>query len=134
MYKDLLEQLINYSISNPEERIIKEVNVEGAQGRYFITTSGKALSLCGNRIVELQPNDNGKGYKYITICGKNYYIHQLVACAFIKDYDSTEKQIHHLDRNKDNNELSNLLPLSPTQHQLIHKYLNKWENAENKEE
>lgn len=130
MQKDYLEELINYALDHPEEKLIKEIMVDKADGRYFITTSGKAISLCGSKAIELVGNDNGKGYLQIVIGGKSYYLHQLVANAFLL-YDKEDKAIiHHLDRNRSNNYLSNLLPLTVKEHNKIHKYLNKWESLD----
>lgn len=41
------------------------------------------------------------------------------------DLDGME--IHHIDTDKQNNNLENLLPLTKEQHAIIHKYLKKWD-------
>ena len=130
MQKDSLEELINYALSHPEEEIIREVDVAGADGRYFITANGKAISLCGNAAIELVANDNGRGYLYITINGTNYYLHQLVANAFLANDDLEKTQIHHINRERGNNILSNLIRVSPQKHNAIHKFLNKLDTLE----
>lgn len=124
---DLIDRIINYSLNNEEELIIKEIVVEGACGRYFITRSGKVISLCKEEATELQPMDNGKGYKKVQIGSKSYYVHRLVAKSFLM-YDEEEKEIHHIDRNRQNNSVSNLLPIDKKKHRLIHRLLDKWES------
>lgn len=124
---ELIDRLINYALNNKEELIIKEIEVEDACGRYFITRSGKIISLCKEEAAELQPMDNGKGYKKVQIGSKSYYVHRLVSKSFLI-YDEEDKEIHHIDRNRANNDISNLLPTDRKKHRLIHSLLDKWEN------
>lgn len=105
---------------------MKTINVDGANGRYYILRNGKILSFCNQQFIELTPQDNGRGYKYIKINGKNYYIHKLVADTFLL-YDKQKKpKIHHIDLNPSNNAVENLLPLDNKKHYLIHHFLKKF--------
>lgn len=127
--KDILQELLSFSSANQQIRIMKEIVVEEADGRYFVIPQGQVISFCKDEPRVMAQNDNGNGYLYITIGKKNYYIHRLVAKAFIKNDDEEKTIIHHLDRDRSNNEVSNLIYVSPKRHQLIHNFLNKWDNA-----
>lgn len=58
----------------------------------------------------LKQNENNLGYLFISLTengvSANGYIHRLVADAFIGD--TTNMDVHHLDHNKKNNDVSNL--------------------------
>lgn len=125
--KELLDRIICYVVNNKEVGILKEIEVDDANGRYFIDRQGKVISLCKEVATELQPIDNGKGYKKVQIGSKSYYIHRLVAKAFLV-YQEEDKEIHHIDRNRNNNNASNLLPIDKKKHRLIHSLLDKWES------
>ena len=127
--KDILQELVIYAMENPQIKLMKEVVVTNAEGRYFVIPQGQVISFCQGEPRIKALNDNGNGYLYITIGKKNYYIHRLVAEAYIKRDDEEKSIIHHLDRDKSNNDVSNLLFVTPKRHQQIHNYLNKWDNA-----
>lgn len=59
----------------------------------------------------IKPTDNGNGYKIVGLSKdnkrKNYYIHRLVAIAFIKN-PNMYKEINHKDNQKSNNNVNNL--------------------------
>ena len=88
---------------------------------YLISSYGRVLSKKYNQQpIEkiLKNNNNGLGYQYVKIKGKNYYIHQLVYDHFI----STERQegfeIDHIDRDKTNNTVSNLRYVTISENRL----------------
>ena len=95
---------------------MKEVIVANAEGRFFVIPQGQVISFCKNEPKIKALNDNGDGYFYVTICEKNYYIHRLVAEAFIKNEDKEKTIIHHLDRDRRNNSVANLLYVTPKRH------------------
>lgn len=113
---------------------MKSIKVDDANGRYYILRDGTVISFCHQQPAILIPLDNGNGYKYVKIGGKNYYIHKLVADAFLI-YDKEENTvIHHLDLNRNNNHIENLLPLSVEEHALIHKLWRKLNADNNKQQ
>lgn len=72
---------------------------------YLITTSGEVINSKTGRV--LKPNDNGHGYLQIRMGSKNYYIHRLVAEAFIPNPDNLP-EVDHIDTDKSNNSVENL--------------------------
>ena len=68
-------------------------------------------------------SDNGNGYLFIRLHApikKNYYIHRLVATAFIPN-PLNLREVNHLDGNKKNNSIHNLEWSTSSQNQ-IHAY------------
>lgn len=60
------------------------------------------------------------GYHSVVIKQHKYLVHRLVAQAFIDDYNE-QKDVHHIDEDKGNNELSNLKCIKPEIHNKLHK-------------
>lgn len=93
------------------------------EGIYQISNLGNVKSLerivsnnknDGVRIVKekiLHSIDNGNGYKFVSLNKnnkhKNFYIHRLVAGAFVENPEN-KKYVNHKDFNKYNNNASNL--------------------------
>lgn len=103
---------------------MKEIwkDIKGYEGLYQISNCGNVRSLkkwCGNRykekwvndVKQLTPTDNGRGYLIISLAKnrkrKNFYIHRLVAQAFIPNPEN-KPQVNHKDYNKYNNKFENL--------------------------
>lgn len=84
-------------------------DIRGYEGLYAITSCGKVWSYKRHKF--LKPNDNGKGYMsvYLFKDGKRekYYIHRLVAEAYIPNPDNLET-VDHIDGNKEHNYINNL--------------------------
>ena len=80
--------------------------VEGYEGKYLITEFGDVFSL--KRNIKLKSHSDGRGYQmvYLHKDGKQHTrkIHRIMAKAFL----NTEKEINHVDGNKENNRLENL--------------------------
>ena len=83
--------------------------VVGYEGFYEISDNGEIKSLIKNRL--LKPCIHKKGYLVVTLtkgnAHKNYYVHRLVAAAFL-DNDDSLKEVNHIDGNKKNNNVCNL--------------------------
>lgn len=83
------------------------------ENKFLLFSNGDIFNMSG---LKIKPLDNGKGYKSIGInvkysannytC-KYFYIHRLVAEAFIEN-SKNKKVVHHKDENKANNDVSNL--------------------------
>ena len=86
-----------------DEEIWKEI--QGFEGEYAISNKGNVKNLKSGRIID--GAYNSMGYKQIKLKGKKYYIHRLVALAFIPNPNNLP-QVNHIDEVKTNNNVSNL--------------------------
>ena len=84
-------------------------DIKGYEGLYAVTSCGKVWSYKYKKF--LKPGANGDGYLHVNLCkngkAKKYYIHRLVAEAYMPNPDNLP-QINHKDENKENNCLQNL--------------------------
>lgn len=106
------------NLNNEEWKLI-----ENTEEKYFISNCGRVKSYCGNKAIILKPYLNLQGYLIIKINRKNIRIHQLVANAFCENrYKETETktEIHHKNRNRQDNRAENLLIVSIAEHHKIH--------------
>lgn len=71
---------------------------------YLISNAGNIVSSHGNK---LKPLSNGSGYLRINVKNKTFYVHRLVADAFIENIKN-KPAVNHIDGNKANNSVSNL--------------------------
>lgn len=72
---------------------------------YTVSEDGTIFSAKVNRT--LTPSDNGAGYLRVNLDGKYYYVHRLVAEAFV-DNPNNYSEVNHKDENKKNNHYLNL--------------------------
>lgn len=76
---------------------------------YMVSDQGEVINIKFGR--PLKPRPNGHGYMRVNLSeggvAKQFYVHRLVAHAFIEDY-LDGMQIKHHDQDKSNNALSNL--------------------------
>lgn len=98
---------------------MKEIwkDIKGYEGLYQISNFGRVKSLkrmMKNRKCEeiiKKPSITNKRYYKLPLCkyGKNkyFFIHRLVAQAFIPNFEN-KPTVDHIDRNKLNNNVSNL--------------------------
>ena len=90
---------------------MKEIwkDIKGFEGLYQVSNLGRVKSLRRNII--LRQGITRKGYESVLLCTnsihKGYYIHRLVAHAFIPNPDNLP-QVNHKDENKTNNCVGNL--------------------------
>jgi len=74
-------------------------------GNYLVFSNGEVYSLISNKYIKKFKND--RGYNQISLKGKVYKQHRLVAQLFI-DNPEKKKEVNHKDGNKMNNDISNL--------------------------
>lgn len=79
--------------------------IDNTRGKYFVSNKGRVKSYCGYEAKILKPFDNGKGYQYVKIGGKNRYIHRLVSIAFLGEPDPEKNTVHHRNSNRKDNDL-----------------------------
>ena len=112
------------------------INIKGYEGMYQVSNLGRVKSLQRYRknYSKLQPVPEkikspylkGNGYLFTQLYkdgkSRNFYIHRLVACAFIKDY-SDSLQVNHIDMDKQNNNVVNLeMVTNRENHIKAHKF------------
>jgi hypothetical protein len=83
--------------------------IKGYEGLYKVSTLGNIFSIRNKRL--LKPIPNKTGYLTIVLCKDKiktrYYIHRLVAGAFINN-PKDKPQVNHINGFKDDNSYSNL--------------------------
>ena len=89
-------------------------NIKGYEGLYQVSNTGRVKSL-GNRKTRKEKlkstRNDTNGYEKVDLCKngkiKTFYIHRLVAQAFIPNTNKF-KEINHKDENSSNNKVENL--------------------------
>ena len=78
-------------------------------GDYAVTIDGEVISIKSNK--SLRSQDNGHGYKTVCLCidgkPKTYYVHRLVASAFVEN-PNDYPEVNHIDEDRGNNRAENL--------------------------
>lgn len=95
----------------------KEIIIEGKS--YFISEDG---TIKNSKYKIINQAIDKVGYHSIVVKRKRYLVHRLVAKAFIPDF-LPELQVHHIDENKGNNNVNNLVCMSQKEHQHLHKQI-----------
>lgn len=84
---------------------------------YYITSQGRVFSTKHSKIKELKQPTMENGYRCVCLHGSArpevHYVHRMMIRAFYGIETNFQLQTRHLDGNKDNNCLDNLLPGTP---------------------
>lgn len=100
------------------------------EGKNFVSSQGRVISLRNNRAIFLKPFVCGDGYYYVSLRFEgqakftDVRVHRLVAQAFLENPEN-KPVVHHKDLNKKNNCVDNLTFMSYQEHAETHKKLNK---------
>lgn len=88
--------------------------------KYKISSHGRVMSFCKNKITILKNEISDRGYHRIGLDGKIFRVSRLVLAAFsdIKPFDKCHAA--HLDGDKNNNSIDNLKWCTPREN-LLHK-------------
>ena len=92
---------------------------------YIITTTGQVYSLWTKRYLVL--NKQMSGYSAIGLSNgvkKDFYVHVLVATLYLEQLPG-KSQVNHKDRDKSNNDVSNLEWVTPSENMIHVKETNK---------
>ena len=115
------DRILRFSFSNDEITELHELYEADKSGRYWIDKKGNIYSMCREEPRLKAQLDNGNGYLYVQLCGKNFYVHRLMASHFLVNDNPKEKtQVHHKDFNRKNNSIDNLEWVSKEEHTKIH--------------
>lgn len=89
-------------------------SIVGYEGLYEVSDQGRVRSLNwhrGNQVRVLRPGKNPHGYLQVLLSKdgrqKSFYVHRLVAIAFIPNPQSFS-EVNHKDENKENNAVQNI--------------------------
>lgn len=71
----------------------------------------------------LEPITNHSGYNYVTLCKnkkkQNFYVHRLIAKAFLQNTDENKTQVNHKNKQRTDNSVDNLEWVSASEN-IIH--------------
>lgn len=95
---------------------------------YYLDTEGNVYRFKDGKYVILSI-DTSNGHARVNLDGKNEMIARLVGETFIPNPIVERTLIFHLDGNQFNNKAENLVWVTPTESQLLSRYLPQYRNA-----
>ena len=102
--------------TNTNTKVFKDV--VGYEGLYKISEYGEIFITKRNKFLKTHRHRGGYDVATLSRQGrkKNHYVHRLVGEAFLEPPENVnQNQINHIDGNKNNNHLSNLEWVSPSE-------------------
>lgn len=102
-----------YKLNDLDGEIWKVV-IENPQ--YSVSNYGRVINNTNNRLLKIDTNQ--KYYRVSFNTKKHYYLHRLVYCTFMNDYDLEGYVIDHIDSNPANNYLNNLQKITIAENNL----------------
>lgn len=131
---DQLSKVVFASLNLPLNVVMRDTQIDD-NGRYWITSDGRLISLCDDQPFYRKFSDNGNGYLQVVIGNNKYYLHRLLALSFNADPNKEaikyRLEVHHLDFDKSNNSLSNLVLIDSKKHHAIHNIWKRIKSYEN---
>ena len=89
-----------------------------------VSSSGEVISSRKTKEYILKQCSNNESYLHVGLVknGKvnSVGLHRVVAEAFVPKHDG-QTEVHHIDRNRRNNSIDNLIWVTPEEHRLYHK-------------
>ena len=111
----IINQIFNFMLNNFTETELKNErwkDIFGYEGMYQVSDLGRVRSKKYGYWRVMRFGKNHKGYLHIGLCRngkqKKFYVHRLVAQAFIPNDDESKTQINHINEDKTENKVSNL--------------------------
>ena len=121
----LLLEIDSYSASLPNEiwRDIVDDDVD-YEGKYQVSNFARVRSFHRDKVKIIKPDIIHTGYLRVLLYKngktKSYYVHVLVAKAFIPNPEN-KTQVNHIDGNKFNNNVENLEWVTPSEN-IVHAF------------
>jgi len=120
--------------------------IPDTNSRYYVSNFSRIKSLIGYDAKLLNPFKTKDGYLRVSLYSSNgrrdLLLHRIVAMCFLPAPPRLDYQLHHIDFNRSNCQLSNLIWLDPKEHKNLHfekekkdydKKLSKPKNNQSKE-
>lgn len=82
-------------------------NMSCVNQKYIVSKNGEVSRITRHGLHRQKPRIHTNGYLRCTICGKDFYIHRLVAICYLEN-PCGYPEINHKDGNKQNNSVDNL--------------------------
>jgi len=89
--------------------------------KYIVSEEGIVYRHYKDHDIPLKTTPRGRGYVGVRLNKKEYFVHRIVAQAYLNLDPSTNLQVNHINGNKEDNRLSNLELVTP-QENVIHAY------------
>ena len=148
-YKSISLKKLYKNVFNKEFCIDNIKNLDGEQwkeipqtnGLYYASNKGRIKSYVKYQAIILEPFPNSTGYLRVTLKidgkRKDIFVHKIIADLFIQDKPTIQNtikyELHHIDHNRYNNNVNNLIYLTQEEHKKIHIEYNRKQKQLEKE-
>lgn len=99
--------------------------------RYYISNKGRVYSFKHNKLLALNEQKNKYFYVHLWDNGKrkSFRLHRLIASNFLEN-PHNKPIVHHIDGNRYNNDVSNLMWVTHAEHKKLHEELDRLKGGE----